>query len=410
MPKSLHFQKEVVFLEGRRKEGLSKEKKMPEAAKILTYLPAVVRRTKSMGVYVDYYVLDAVSGNMLRRRTRLTRLLKRYPAGRQRELAAQRFAEELNAKLAGGWTPLHESENARLYTRLADLRDAFLKRKQVEGVRPATLQSYSSITNLFIRWCEDTGRHRKTSGTFLRVDAVCYMDSIIAKGNSNRSYDNTLKTLKVFWEWALEHCYCRENPFAGLKPLPKEKKRRILIDPATRARMSQYLELVCPQMLTVCMLVYSSAMRPKEIANIQIRDIDLQRRCIVVSEAVAKNRKSRCASLTPALVARLEPLVGLPGHYYLFGSNQQIRPGEKRVALSNFRKKWDRLREDLQMPQEMQLYSLRDTGITDLLHAGVDQLTVQHHADHSSLAIQNIYTDHFDPGLNERIYTMAPQF
>ncbi len=62
------------------------------------------------------------------------------------------------------------------------------------------------------------------------------------------------------------------------------------------------------------------------------------------------------------------------------------------------------------LPKEMQLYSLRDTGLTDLLHAGIDQLTVQHHADHSSLAIQNIYTDHYDSGLNEKIYTMAPKF
>ena len=68
------------------------------------------------------------------------------------------------------------------------------------------------------------------------------------------------------------------------------------------------------------------------------------------------------------------------------------------------------MRLDLDLPVEMQLYSLRDTGLTDLLHAGVDQLTVQHHADHSSIEIQNIYTDHYDPGLNEKIYSNAPTF
>jgi len=62
------------------------------------------------------------------------------------------------------------------------------------------------------------------------------------------------------------------------------------------------------------------------------------------------------------------------------------------------------------LPKEMQLYSLRDTGITDLLHAGMDPLTVQHHADHSSLAIQKIYTDHFDAGLNEKIYNSSVEF
>lgn len=47
---------------------------------------------------------------------------------------------------------------------------------------------------------------------------------------------------------------------------------------------------------------------------------------------------------------------------------------------------------------------------TDYLHAGIDALTVQHHADHSSLEVQSIYTSHFDPQLNEKIYTLAPDF
>ena len=54
--------------------------------------------------------------------------------------------------------------------------------------------------------------------------------------------------------------------------------------------------------------------------------------------------------------------------------------------------------------------SLRDTGITDLLHSGVGPLTVQHHVDHSSLAIQSIYTNHFDPGVNEKVFNSGVEF
>ena len=54
--------------------------------------------------------------------------------------------------------------------------------------------------------------------------------------------------------------------------------------------------------------------------------------------------------------------------------------------------------------------SLRDTGITDLLHAGVDPLTVQHHVDHSSLAIQSIYTNHFDTGVNDKVFNSGVEF
>jgi len=54
--------------------------------------------------------------------------------------------------------------------------------------------------------------------------------------------------------------------------------------------------------------------------------------------------------------------------------------------------------------------SLRDTGITYPLHSGVDPLTVQHHVDHSSLAIQSIYTNHFDTGVNEKVFNSGVEF
>ena len=54
--------------------------------------------------------------------------------------------------------------------------------------------------------------------------------------------------------------------------------------------------------------------------------------------------------------------------------------------------------------------SLRDTGITYLLHSGVDPLTVQHHVDHSSLAIQSIYINHFDTGVNDKVFNSGVEF
>ena len=68
------------------------------------------------------------------------------------------------------------------------------------------------------------------------------------------------------------------------------------------------------------------------------------------------------------------------------------------------------MRKQLQLPDTMQLYSLRDSGLIDMLHAGIDQLSVRQHADHSSLAMQDIYTSHYDTNLNDTIYNNAPEF
>ena len=376
------------------------------------FLPAILKESSSMGFYAEYYIYDSIKEDMVRKRTRLSSVVNRYRTVRERRIAAQELVEEINRKLAGGWSPLHQTEDSRLYTPIADLCNKFVAAKEREGVRPTTLTNYRSYTGLFLRWCEDTGRSRKCSGTFLRVDAVQYMDSVLEKGNGNRHYNNTMKALRCFWQWSLEHCYCRENPFAGLKLLPKTAKKRILVDPVSRQRVSDYFKREKPQMLLVCQLVYSSAIRPKEISNIQLKHIDLDRHYILIEAENAKNGKARCATITREIEKYLVPLVEKykNGDYYLFGTGKQMLPSVGPARRNYFTKCWDKMRRDLLLPKEMQLYSLRDTGLTDLLHAGVDQLTVQHHADHSSLAIQNIYTDHFDSGLNETIYNNAPEF
>ncbi len=365
-----------------------------------------------MGFFAEYYVYDSVNDSMIRKRTRLTSVVKRYRTVRERRLAAQELVEEINRKLSGGWSPLHQTEDSRLYTPIGELCKKFVAAKEREGIRPTTLTNYKSYTGLFLRWCEDTGRAKKCSGTFLRVDAVQYMDSLLGRGNGNRSYNNTMKALRCFWQWSLEHCYCKENPFAGLKLLPKTQKKRILIDAEARHRISEYFEREKPQMLLVCQLVYSSAIRPKEISNIQLKHIDLDRHHILIEADNAKNGKARCATITRDIEDYIRPLLSkYPNKdYYLFGTGKQMVPSVSHARKNYFTKCWDKMRRELMLPEEMQLYSLRDTGLVDLLHAGVDQLTVQHHADHSSLAIQNIYTDHYDSGLNEKIRDLAPQF
>lgn len=342
----------------------------------------------------------------------IKRLLMRYRTTRERQLAAQKIADEINLKLGSGWTPLHETEDGRLYTPIGELVGKFIKAKEREGVRPTTLTNYSSFTRLFLEWCEDTGRAKKYSGTFLRADAVQYMDYVLDRGNGNRSYNNTVKALRCFWQWSLEHCYCKENPFAGMKLLPKTQKKRILIDSVTRQAVADYFAREKPQMLLVCKLVYSSAIRPKEISNIQIKHINLEEHYILIEADNAKNGKARCAAITHDIEDYLKPVLEQfkDKEYYLFGTGKQMLPSARSAIRGYFTKCWDRMRRDLALPDEMQLYSLRDTGLVDLLHAGVDQLTVQQHADHSSLAIQQIYTNHHDPHLVNKIYNSAPAF
>lgn len=410
--------------------------------KTQSYLPAVVRNTHSMRWHVEYYVLDPVTGEMVRCRVRVQRLVKRCRNDRERRHVAQSVADEINKKLRGGWSPLHQSEDTRLYTPLRELREKFLQAKEAEGCRQATLVQYGSVTSLWLRWCEDNGYMTKYSGTYLRPDAVRYVDEVLQQGNRHRSYNNTVKVMRSFFQWAVEHCYAKENPFMGLKLLKKEPKIRILVPPDARQKVSEYYRRVRPAMNIVCQLVYASAVRPAELRKIRLKDIDLERHCVRIPGENAKNHKERFATLTEELEGKLReviegvglhtPACGHPskegmgrepvrdrgdrfyrgdrGELYLFGKNEELAPGKEPIGIAYFQKSWERMRKATGLPKEMQLYSLRDTGITDLLHAGVDPLTVRHHVDHSSLAIQDIYTDHFDEGVNAKIRGAGVRF
>jgi integrase len=68
------------------------------------------------------------------------------------------------------------------------------------------------------------------------------------------------------------------------------------------------------------------------------------------------------------------------------------------------------MKKRLKLPDEMQMYSLRDSGIYDMLKSGIDDLSVMQHADHSSLEMTTLYGNHFDKDLIKKIIDKAPKF
>ena len=65
------------------------------------------------------------------------------------------------------------------------------------------------------------------------------------------------------------------------------------------------------------------------------------------------------------------------------------------------------MRKALKLPMIYQLYSLRDSGIHDLLIDGVANLDVMHAAGHSDLKMTTRYADHIDDEMISRINNQA---
>ena len=102
-------------------------------------------------------------------------------------------------------------------------------------------------------------------------------------------------------------------------------------------------------------------------------------------------------------------IAGADGSDYLIGS-KDYASGKKPLPHSRFSKDWVRMRKELRLPEAMQLYSLRDTGINEMIKSGIDPLTVMQHADHHDLSMTTRYANHVDPRLVETISKRAPVF
>lgn len=375
---------------------------------LITYLPASLKHT-AHGWTIEYRVFNPALNAMERRVIKMNRIRKKYSRVSDFKAYCADVVARLNTQLASGWNPLDGNvRNSRELTPINAVLDKYLVDKQGD-VRPDTLINYRSFVKVFKEWVTNNVGNIAVS-SFNRVMATNFMDYIMQdRGLRGRSYNNRLKQARAFFSYAIEKLYCTENPFATIKTKREDGKKRILVPNDVRKKIYQYWKKRNENYIVLCELVFSALIRPKECWRLHVSDLMLSERYIEISEDDSKTHYRRSPSLTPELVSRLEKMT----HHadksdYLF--SEGYRPGKKQMAYSRFRKDWQDMREVLGLPDEMQLYSLRDTGISEMLKGGIDALSVMQHADHHDLSITTRYANHADPHLVETISAKAPRF
>ena len=374
---------------------------------VTNFLPAQLKHN-SHGWYIEYQANDPSSGKMKRYWTRVNKLRKRYARISDFKAHCNQIICNLNAKLAGGWTPLGESQNTRHFTPIPMVISDYLEEKQ-EELRPDTMRSYRSFCKGFLDWLQEAAPDCQAI-LFNKVLAVKYLDHCFKNRNLHgRSWNNQLKAAKAFFSWAVQKCYCKENPFEGIKPKREDKKQRILIPPDQRHRISDWCQANNPGLQIVSQLVFQALIRPKEIRLLKVGEVFLKEHYIYIDPSVAKTHYARFAALTPELEKTLASWISnAKTTDYLIGRDYKSCPFQQ--SNSRFVKDWEKMRKELDLNDKMQLYSLRDTGISEMLKSGIDPLTVMQHADHHDLSITTRYANHSDPRLVETISKKAPDF
>lgn len=375
---------------------------------ITKFMPAVLKEKKG-GWIIEYYSEDPQNLVLARKQIKLARIMSRYSSVKDARVHATSMVQALNVKLAGGWSPFYMGEDVRMREKLSSVTELFLKEKKKES-RANTMRSYSSFVNLLNEWVDKTSPNLLAS-MFNKVYAVKYMDYVYnTRDVGVTTYNNHIKMARALFNWMRERCYITANPFIDIKLKPKQPKTRILIPSDVRENIISHLDKQNSNFLIVCKLVYSALLRPNEIRLLKVGDINLKEKYIHVDRTVSKNKKTRYPALTPDLIESLEKLNldKYPKSYHLLSSH--MLPDKNPAGNGCYGGAWDKLRLQIKLDRKMQLYSLRDSGIHEMLKSGINDLSVMQHADHSSLQMTTLYGNHHDPQLNQLIFDKAPKF
>ncbi len=379
---------------------------------IISYTPAELRVGKE--TYVSLYAYDPLSNKLRRKRYKLNHI--ESPADRKRY--GRELCARLNEQLRNGWNPFIEADSGKGYAKFEEAVTDWIRRQErlmKDGVtREATYVEYASKVRNLLKY----NRNQRIPIVYIyQMDASFLNDFLdyiyIDRGNTAKTYNNYIRVISVMCKFFLARGYISTDPCAQIKSISRNRlpqKERNVISSADLRKIYEYLSEHNRHFLLACYLEYYCFVRPKELSMLLVGDISYKSRTILIRKEVAKNRKEEITTM-PEVVIRM--LIDLdihahPDNYYIFSDN--FMPGRDRRSEKTFRDEWLKMRRKLKLPENYQFYSLKDSGVTDMLERNIPAIAVRNQARHSSVSVTEIYTQRRERKANEEIAKFEGNF
>lgn len=368
--------------------------KRSEINQLKGWTPPVLHQASEC--YVSFTAFCPATGKMKLKKI----MLGRIKSKRLQKEKARQIMQRLTEKLLDGWNPWIEAESPAEYTTWDEVcmryEEWLAKMAKENGYRLETVASYMSYLKILKDWIADKNVHyiyqfdRRIVGKFL--DYV-----FVERNNTLQTRNNYLAWLKTFAKYLVTRSYVPKNPTEGFQAIMRNchNKNRDTISEHDLARLREYLEEHNRHFLLATYILYYTFLRPHEMSLLKIEDIKIKKQVICVHGENAKNHNDAVVTL-PKKILLLMIELGVfkhPGSDYLF--SRDFKPGREYRSEKFFRDYWQRvLRKELNFPERYKFYSLKDTGITNMLRRHIDTVSVRDQARHSSIDITNIYVPH----------------
>tara|TARA_B100000963_G_scaffold122811_1_gene107126 strand:+ start:540 stop:1421 length:882 start_codon:yes stop_codon:yes gene_type:complete len=255
-----------------------------------------------------------------------------------------------------------------------------------------TIKSYQTDLKLFESFLKNTYdiSIEKTDQNMTRS----WLVNEIKKGNSSRTVNRKITTLKSFFKFLVKIGEITQNPTLKItsskttKKIPQfvglEDMNRILDNIKFKKNFSGFRDKLIVE------IFYSTGMRLSELINIKINDFDVSKGVIKV---LGKRNKERFIPLTKELQKSLDNyLVFRAKHLQINHSYLLVTDLGKKLNPSMVYRKVNDILNRVTTLEKKSPHILRHTFATHMLNNGADLNVIKELLGHASLSATEVYT------------------
>ncbi|MDR2562660.1 MAG: tyrosine-type recombinase/integrase [Prevotellaceae bacterium] len=368
--------------------------------------------------YVELSMRNVKTGELLRKRFEeyAGKSINQFNTDEERRTFATKIIEQLNMKIANGWTifdpepgivyedQLQNGTSARLFKKLVNSNMNFkywISRYIVEELQGSfdekgeTLRTYRSRYRVFEAWLE----HEKLN----KLDVSEIDNGIILRFFTHlkterklcsRTYNSYGQLLSDFFKYAMKHGAAYLNP---VHDLPKNKTVRDLgaerISQSDMKRLMEIIDEQDAQLGFACRFQYYCGMRPGyEIRWLKTGDINFKRGTIKISSEISKTDRYRDIAVPDVFMKYIIEnwhLDVFDANLYVFGNKGM--PGKNPYGKNSFRNRFNQIRDKLKLPKYYKFYSFKHTGAVTLAEQGESIINIRDHLGHTSIETTEHY-------------------
>ena len=297
----------------------------------------------------------------------------------------------INGQLQRGYTvPIQENESETITDWINKYRDLHINK-----MRPSSIRVYNSAFLPLIEFIEV--KKIKHIDQINKLFAIEYQDFLIKKYSNTRTINIYTQVSKSFFSFITERSQLFKSPFDSVKRLKEVNKQRQILTVDQARQLLMHLKEQDKQLYIICAFMYYAFMRPNEIANLKLSDIDLNQNLIHIPSSIAKNKQNSTIVITQGLKNSLE--------WYLKNSTKKNLLIGTSIRINTLSHRYNNLSKEY--PTHT-IYCWKHTGVVHHYLSGVGIKFIQQQCRHSSLDMTDKYLRSLKFAENSEMINKSP--